>query len=213
MGSKEWREYSETHQAGFYPMQDSWKYYEPVGFIEETAPLTLLPEPEIRLVFHEEINRFVQREIEPREEKLKAEIQRTKGSNKIVNELGVLYARYGLKEKAKELFRKILLEEEYLPALINMGNLYYLSQDMDAALGLYERASRKAPTNPNVLLCLSRVHHAMENYGMARMAYDRLKSIDSTLTLRFTYLDPGLKEYERQSNFAERRYTVIWEEE
>ncbi len=83
-----------------------------------------------------------------------------------------------MNDRAEREFNKILRKQEYVPALVNMGNIYYLKDEMKRALAYYERAYKKEPHNSKVLLCVARVNHELENYGSTRDAFIRLKHVD-----------------------------------
>ena len=55
--------------------------------------------------------------------RLKAEIKRTNNSPKALNHLGVLYAPYGLMDRAEAQFKKALQRGDYSFPLIKMGNI------------------------------------------------------------------------------------------
>ncbi len=213
-GAREWRENESKGQAGFFPMHEAWKMYEPVGFMGgEQSAISLPPEDELVGTCIEETNRFVEQEIGPRVFRLHTELSRSQGNWKVRNKLGVLYARYGLDDMAEEQFREILLKDEYFPVLLNMGNLCFLRDDMDQALEYFEKAATKAPDNPKVLLCLARANHALENYGTSRRTYEKLKELDPELAARFSYLDLRGKEADRAAELSKTKEVVIWEEE
>ncbi len=140
-------------------------------------------------------------------------IDSTQGDPRYINSLGVLYAKYGLDEKAEEQFNKILKETDYLPALMNMGNLFYIKEDYKKAREYYTRAQKVSPNNPRVLLSIARVNHEIENYGTAREAYSKLKEIAPDLASRFAYLDLRGEEATRAANVAGVKNLVLWEEE
>ena len=145
---------------------------------------------------------------------LNSEIKKSRGSLKSVNKLGVLYARYGLKEEAESEFRRILSKNEnYVPALMNMGNIYYLNKNMEKALELYENALNIAPDNPLVLLSIARTNHELENYGTARKIYSKLKTVDKNLAMQFSYLDLRGEEAVRAAETGNLKEVVLWEEE
>ena len=56
-------------------------------------------------------------------------IQESNNEAKWVNKLGVLYARYGLYDKAIDEFEKILITSEYVPALLNVGSIHFLREE------------------------------------------------------------------------------------
>jgi hypothetical protein len=212
-GAKEWREYSGKDKAGFYPVYEAWEKYEPVGFTEPAEGIVLPAEDTLIRYYLEEVMVFVEQEIFPREEKYKAEIKRTGGNVKSVNGLGVLYAKYGLYDKALVQFNIVLKKNEYVPALINAGNIYYLKGEMEKSLTYYERAYTKMPDNPKVLLCVARVNHEMENYGTVKKLYAKLKDLDPGLADEFAYLDLRGDEAARAAEVIKAKGVVLWEEE
>jgi tetratricopeptide (TPR) repeat protein len=157
--------------------------------------------------------RFIENEMSPQRSKLEAEISETQGNVKVINKLGVLYARYGLYEEAEGEFEKVLKQREYAPALINLGNLYFINEEMKKAREYYLRAGEVLPDNPKVLLSLARVDHALEDYESARGAYGRLRDIDPSLASRFAYLESRGEESARAAEATGMGGVVIWEEE
>jgi tetratricopeptide (TPR) repeat protein len=135
------------------------------------------------------------------------------GAPEDVNKLGVLYARYGKIKEAKAEFEKILAKEEYLPALIDMGNIYFLEQNYFIALDYYERAYEMDESNITAVFCMARIHHQMENYSFVKKYYAILKEMDSELSERFSYLELRQEELSRASGLAAEMEVMIWEEE
>jgi tetratricopeptide (TPR) repeat protein len=212
IGALEWREYSAKDQAGFFPLYDAWKLYEPVGLPPGGRDITLPSEDRIVSEYLQEVVRFIDREIYPRVNKLESEIART-GSVRAMNNLGVLYARYGLHDKAEEQFQNALRKQEFVPSLINLGNIYYLKGDMNIASVYYDRAYRKEPDNPKVLLCVARVNHELGNYDVAQSTYRRLASRDPELAKQFAYLTLTGTESARAAEVGRLKERVVWDDE
>jgi tetratricopeptide (TPR) repeat protein len=212
-GAKQWRESQARQQAGFYPVREGWLSYEPVGLSAGELKTAVPSAEKLVEVYVEEVRRFVEREIYPQAAKLQAEIQLSQGSAPAVNRLGVLYAKYGLMDKARIEFQRILDRQENLEALVNMGNTWFLQEDMEKAAEYYDRAYRLLPENPRALLCVARVNHETENYGLAAKAYARLKELDPVLAARFSYLDLKGEEGSRAAEMSQLKGVVIWAED
>ncbi|MCK7477119.1 MAG: tetratricopeptide repeat protein [Candidatus Moduliflexus flocculans] len=143
---------------------------------------------------------------------LQAEVQSNQGSDKAVNALGVLYARYGLYEKAEQQFQKTIATKEFVPGLINLGNIQYRTKNPDKAQEYFERAYKADSTNPFAILSLARIHHEGENYGLVRKLYAELQKRSPGLAMQFAYLDLKGEEAARAADIAKAEETIVWAE-
>jgi tetratricopeptide (TPR) repeat protein len=211
-GAKEWRENTSSNQAAFYPLHDAWQSYEPVGLPGAEVTVQLPPSEKIVTAYQEEVAKFIDQEISPRVASLENQITKAQDPRKPTNVLGVLYARYGQYDRAQKEFEKLLAKEDYVPALLNMGNILYLSGEKAKALDYYNRAYAKDPENPRVLLAVARVNHDLENYFAAKKFYAELKARDPDLALQFAYLDMKGEEATRAAEVSGVGGTVVWEQ-
>ena len=213
-GAQEWREAVLKQKEGFYPMHSSWSLYEPVGLPGDITTLTLPSSDTLVSVYLTELINYIDREIYSQLVKIEDDIAKSGETTKLVNKRGVLYARYGLNDKAEMEFTKSLsMNSKYMPALMNLGNIYYLNDEVEKALELYERATRIQPKNPKVLLSVTRANHELEIYGPAKKSYDKLKKIDPDLAVEYAYLDLAGDDANRAANMSQMKDVMIWEEE
>ncbi len=212
-GAKEWRENRARNQAELYPMHDCWKEYAPVGLPGVEADVTLPDKLQVVNAFQKEVIAYIDREIYPRVAELQGLIRKSGNNIKYINKLGVLYAKYGLYDKATIQFEQVLKKKEYVPALINLGNIKFLNKDLMKALEYYKRAQKKAPNNPIVLLCVARVNHELENYGLVKVTYEKLKTINPALAEKFSYLALRGEEASRAAEISAAREVIVWDED
>ncbi|MBT3271919.1 MAG: hypothetical protein HN368_02095 [Spirochaetales bacterium] len=210
-GAKQWREYNARGMAGFYPLQLAWQRYEPVGISGGVEGIQIPNSEAIRTDFIDEYNRYVSQGIYDWVAQFEDAIEKQGETPKLLNRLGILYASYGIYEKAKPYFENAVKDNEYGPALRNLGNIAYLESDFNSALAYFTRAFGIKPDDPHVLLSLARVNHELENYGTARKQYDRLREIDLVLAEKFAYLDYRDQNQARANNALTRE--VFWAEE
>jgi tetratricopeptide (TPR) repeat protein len=213
-GAKEWRDASARGTPGFNTFAEASARFAPVGFTASSATLSLPEAAVLSKSYAVELKILVDREIATQLAAIQAEIAKNKEKPGPLNKLGVLYARYGLTTQAETQFSAALkLSTSYVPALVNLGNLAFLKGEAKAARQYYEKAQKKDPNNPSVLLGIARVNHARENYGEAKDAYDKLKALDASLAARFSYLDLRGSDATKTADVAGVARAVVWDEE
>jgi hypothetical protein len=212
-GAKEWRRYGESGQAALYEVREAWKEYEPVALNE---PIDLAPMPPAAALLNgarSVLTRFAERTLQPLVETIEEQLKQSSNPEKLYNRLGVAYAGYGLYVKAEEAFLNAVSEVDYGPALVNLGNVYFIRGKYDRALDAYERAEEIYPENPKVILALARTHHEIENYGFVSRLYEKLAQIAPELAERYDYLTLKGEEAERAASASQGASEMIWEEE
>jgi len=155
----------------------------------------------------------VSREIQPIVAELEDRIDRSNNNPRIINRLGTLYGRYGLFSQAEEQFVRALNENpDYAPALINLGYIYFLRDDLEEALDYFGRASGIRPDDPEVLLSLARTHYERSEYDPARIRYEAAELIAPELAANYIYIVGGGSSSARAAS-AQKRNDVLWESE
>jgi hypothetical protein len=211
LGARQWRENFTARKAGFFTTEEAWNEYQPVAFNIPGVQTFVPAKDAVALGFEEQMKRFVEREIGEREQQFLREAAKSPGDPKILNSLGVLYARFGLIDKATVQFNAALKRGEYAPSLLNLGNLRYLQGSQEEALGYYQRALALQPNNANVVLAVARTSHQLGNFGDAKRQYDRLATLDPALANQYGYLAQRDQEAGRAAEAA-RGGGVRWEE-
>jgi tetratricopeptide (TPR) repeat protein len=213
LGARQWREQSGKKQAGFLTLSDAWKDYEPVGFTASTDTLIMPDKDKVVRAYLQEVMKYIDREIISRKEGLVSQINKT-GSARAINKLGVLYARFGKTEEAEAEFRKVLAKApEDVSALLNLGSIYFLKNDLKTARQYYEKAAKKTPNSPPVLLAMARVNHEVQNYSEAAVAYNKLKNLDPKLAEQFAYLGMKGSDAARAADISKTKGVMVWNEE
>ena len=210
IGAKEWREATAAGQAGFYPVRDAWKVYEPVGFSEIKEAIMLPDSDRMLKDYKGELERFIGNEVQPRASKLREEVRKNPNSPKLLNSLGVLYARFSMLDEAAAEFQKVLKGGDLPAALVNLGNIAYLKEDMKSALAYYNRALKKVPDSSAALLGVARASYELEDYSSVNGALAQLKVSDPTAAARFSYLGGG---GEARAAEAGKREVEEWTED
>jgi tetratricopeptide (TPR) repeat protein len=214
-GASQWRKHEPEGKARLLPTAEAWQTYEPVAFGVSDYEVDIPLRDEVEEEFGEEFDRFVSREISGREQELLGRLRRRPGDSRLRNRLGVLYARYGRYGKAEAQFRAAVQGRDYVPGLINLGNISFLNKNYAGAREAYSRALDLDGDNETALLGIARVSYAAEDYGAAEDAYSELGALDPELAERFAYLAAGSSGggTGRASEAGQKHSTVVWEEE
>jgi len=149
-GAREWREGFAAGSAKLYPLADAWKVYDPVGLPGE-AVAEVPSDAAIVAAYRAEIDRVADHIIGPRVKELQSRIALTKDPQRLLNSLGVLYARVGLIEKAGEQFARSAAIRPYAPTLVNLGNISLLKKEPLKAVGYFKQAVQLDAGNPAAL--------------------------------------------------------------
>ena len=212
-GAKEWRENLSNRKAELYPVHDAWESYHPVG-LPGSVSLEPLDREAVGEVFSLEFSSFVDAEIASELALLEAQKEKDPANPRWYNRLGSLYGRYGLLTKATEYFERALqLNKDYLPALINTGNVHFYSGDPLKALEYYEAAKERSPESPDVLLSIALANHKLENYGTVRIVYEKIQEVAPEVASKFSYLSLRGEEASRAAQAGDLEDRFIWIEQ
>ena len=210
LGAKEWTENNDLGQAGFYPIQEAWAVYQPVGLPGADVIVSLPQSDTILRAYLAETRKYLDMALSPIVVKLQRQIQDS-GSVPAMNSLGVLYAKYGEDDKAEAQFKQALFRKTYLPSLLNLGHFYFRRGNWSDALANYQQASEIDPRNARTLLALARVNQELQNYSDAKLNYEKLKTLDPNLASQYAFLGDGKNAGTRAADVATQRKAIAWE--
>jgi hypothetical protein len=212
-GARQWKEYATGGEVRFYPVHRCWELFEPVGLPGASEEERFIPpKADVLAAVDREVARFIARELGPQVNMLEAMIKKSPGDAKLLNSLGVLYAKFGQADKASQKFRDAIGKGEYLPPLLNLGNLAFQDRNLGKALEYYSRAQKLQPNNAAVLLGLARTYGEMQNFDLSLSNYEKLKQVDAGLAQRFAYLEMKTDATDRASLAGQMREVMIWGE-
>ena len=210
-GAREWNKYLPLKKVGFYPVADAWRVFEPVGLPGSSSGIELPRINKVKTAFSADLNSVVRQEIKNKAEDLKTRIAKS-GSFRLINRLGILYARYSLYGDAESQFKRLLEKTRYREtALINIGNIRYKKGDFNGALKYYKKVEENQTDNSKLLLNISRTYYQLGKFQDARKLYEQVSIISPELAREYQYLGTKNEITSRASN-AEEEGNVLWQE-
>lgn len=211
-GAKQWRDNIRSETAKMLVVRDAWKTFAPTGFSSESLTIALPQTTEVVPNYAALLRRFIEREIAPRVTDLRSRIGTSGGNQRLINSLGTLYARYGLYAEAEKEFLLAIKKSEYLPALVNLGSVYLLRNDLRTAFKYFERARAQRKDDPLVLINLARVHFDLGEYTPATQRFKEAQILAPEVVKDFSYIISASAETGRASS-AQQRNIVSWKDE
>jgi len=211
--AREWREATANGTAAFYPVHDAWKAYQPVVLPGGAAPAGQKDPKAGSEAFKRELASFINSETGPRVAAIQSEIKKKGGNASLYNKLGVLFARYGLLDKAADQFRAALGTKAAAgSATYNMGNILFLQGKYSDALAYYVKALVALPGDAKALLAVARVDSALGRYDAALASYDKLKAADPALASKYAYLGGGSDSGQRAADAEKTKGDLLWQD-
>ena len=204
-----WTKYEE--QRGFFPVHTAWEIYKPVGFASRSSDLDLPDSHLFADEFSRELERFIQRELQPRVDKLMLELAGSNRKERVYNKIGVLYARFGLYDRAEIEFKKGTALFSY-SSLVNLGNIYFLREDYEMARDTFLQALETRPQSSVSLLGLAKSEHELNHFDQAEKYYQKLIEIKPIWGGEFAYLSSNQSSETRASEQMDK-FTMYWEDE
>ena len=211
-GALEWKENKAKDSAKFYPLSESWKVYEPVGYAGEDMDIPFITIAEVKPVYAKEMNRFIDRELYGRMAALESRLKQSSRKYIILNKLGIVHAQFGRIDKAQNYFNEALTIKNYYPALLNLGNISYMKGDLNKALSYYRQVEKLKPENSSMLLQTARIYNDMGDFNRSETYYKKLKIHNPGLAAHYTYLDLSQPGSGRASEQSSGKEVMVWEE-
>ncbi len=199
--------------AEFSRLSDAWRSYPPVAVPGITVATRRPAEAQLLTAFTNVLTLVVDREVNPRAERLRASFGADGGNARQRNHLGVMYARYARYAEALEEF-KAAEALGHAGAVLNIGNVAFLMGDFESAIVWYEKAAVILPANTAALVGLARSWYELDRYEEADRYFRSATDVEPELAELFPYLSARLPGSElRASAVTDRGGGVLWDEE
>ncbi len=211
-GARQWWQYERSGQSELIPVREAWSEYEPVAPPADEPWNISFDGGTLGSSIRSSLTRVVDRQMMPKLTALSTRFADDAAEPRAQNALGILYARYGKYTEATARFERAVSQTDFVPALVNLGNIAVLQQRYVDAIRFLDRAFQARPDDPVLNLALARAHHALENYGTVRQHFDVVKAQDPMLAGRFAYLDYRGEEAARAADAADIEGVMVWAE-
>ena len=207
-GLNEWNKYS--NQAGFYPVHTAWKTYAPVGFASRSSEMVLPGNDEFLEEYSREMNKFIAAQIRSRVDELNDELERANEPSRVYNRLGVLYARFGLYDRAEEAFRSGA-ELGSISSMVNLGNIHFLNGSYEQARDSFQQSLSSRSNSAVSLLGLAKSEYELKNFSAAEDAFNRMAGLKPQWRTEFAYLGASADSESRAADQS-NKLIMYWDD-
>ncbi len=186
-GAQEWKEAGD--KARLYPMEASWKQYDPVSPPDQDTRVTLPSNKEIEDQLALGLARFTEANLPAKLASLKRDLTAALAADKgkVWNKMGILYAKYGRFSESKDAFLSAG-KVGFTLADTNLGNLALIQKDYPTAQSRFEKSQRANPTDFSTILGLAMTYYETERYTDAAVQYNKLVALDPPRAANYQYL-------------------------
>jgi tetratricopeptide (TPR) repeat protein len=195
-GVEEWQalESDPKNRAIFFTSK-AQDVFRPVGLKEEDLGLQYGDPKKISDNFRDQADKIVDTVIDSY-----TKVATDSNAKSDYNKLGIVCAQYGRWDQAaKALNTALALDRNYLSAEVNLGNVYFLQQNYQDALKVFQEARdamegdgrQGSSLYAKILLNISRSYYELEDYPNAASWYDKAAGVDPGIVQSFDYLKNG----------------------
>lgn len=181
-GASQWRDASAKGVAAIYPIHAAWKTYPPVGLPADRSTVVPPPAGAVNKAFVAELDKVVKAELSAR----LATVGAVKDA-KSLNARGTIYGKYGLYAEAEKDF-KAAAKDGLLSAVVNLGNLAFIKDDLKGAYTYYQQAAKQSPDNPRLLVNIARVASAMGKLDEVTATLEQVRKLDPKIADQYASL-------------------------
>ena len=145
----------------FILLSDAWQNYPPSGFTTGESSVKTPLESELIALVETDITQYINQEFGPQITEVQTRIKKEGVSISLYNQLGLLYVRAGMYSKAIPIY-EVSAKMGSVAAMNNLGNIYSLQKQYNAAKKWYENALALDPNNETARKNLEKIATELE---------------------------------------------------
>jgi tetratricopeptide (TPR) repeat protein len=208
IGMKEWLEADSSKSARLHPVHEAWKLWENAGSPADIGEIPSLDSELLNTRYREALDAYVDRQLVYQTEPLLEKLEQGDKNPRLMNRLAIVYANYGRLEQAAEILRAALEESSYVPAQINLGNIYLIQGKPIEAIKLFEEVRRKKPNNTYILAGLIKASSMTGEQLKVEAYLEKLRDLDPNMYRQLASL--SRKSSEHRASELHSRSMLFW---
>ena len=188
-GARRYREWRARGVDNLYVAGEAWETYQSVTLAANNWEPQLPALSAVEAAFVLDRDELVRRAIDEEATVVRDALRRNPDDLRLNNQLGAIMARFSEYDSAiEQFFRTLDLDGQYVPALANIGNVYFLQRRFSDALFYYQEVAGLRERWPPSQLNLAKAYYELENYELADSYYAAAVSLNPRYRERYRYL-------------------------
>ncbi len=185
-GARKYHKYEASHQLKVTTLAQAWKEYKPVTLKPAAYTLTVPPTSLVEPVVTREKNILLEKTLDRMVSPYRTMANLDPSNIKARMQIAIIYARYGLYEKAEHELDEIQkIEPDNSAVQNNRGNIYFSKGDYERALENYSYAEKLDSNDAGIKMNLSMAYYKQGNLQQASEKYAEAKVIDATVSKKY----------------------------
>jgi Tfp pilus assembly protein PilF len=167
--------------------------YEPSSITPDSFETAFADTSAILSEYRDQVSTLYARQTEAQRTRLSKQLQDNPKNTYVRNRLGILYARGGKHEKARQIYQEGLdLTPTNALLLNNFANVLYHQERYSKAVDLYKRSLNSGEEDPQIYINLCKAQLALGRSKQAASSFQTAIQKDPSLSEAYSYLQKQL---------------------
>ncbi|MBA3582173.1 MAG: tetratricopeptide repeat protein [Gammaproteobacteria bacterium] len=186
-GAKKFKNFDAKKQLTIIPLKQAWQTYQPVT-LAKTDYVEALPEAErAKAILERERRMLLEKSLERLVRPFEMLVVNNPKDSTAALQVGIIYAKYGLYDKAIESLDKLLERDPGSSAVYNnRGNIFYQKGDFERAVEAYSQAEQLDPSDGGIKLNLALSAYRQGDMSAARDKYRAATKINQQVAKEYS---------------------------
>lgn len=190
-GAEECRKAIKEGKFGIIITHKSWSTYAPATLPVSNWKPIMADAQDVRRLVSGQVTIIARKRIDRLAKDLIQKVEQNPDDASLRVELGVLYAKNGDADRARQEFERVLSNDpNNASALNNLGNIFFMNENYQAALEKYRVAEAADPNDLEVKINMAMAYYHLGNLDMAKEKFDEAAESDPDLAIA----NQGLKD-------------------
>jgi tetratricopeptide (TPR) repeat protein len=185
-GARKYHEHFAKNELKVIPLRDAWNEFKPVTLKPAGYTLKAPDKSHVAPMVNREKNLLLEKSLDRLVKPYRAMVSVDPGNIKAHMQVAIIFAKYGLHQKAHREFDDILsIDPDNSAVHNNRGNIFFLKGDYERAIESYSYAEKLASNDPDIKMNLSMAYYKLGNIQLANSSYDEASMIDSDISAKY----------------------------